>query len=189
MGTRNLTCVQLDGAIKVAQYCQWDGYPSGQGRTIRDFIIKEMDKKLFCEKVRSLKQVTDRRVNNLWKKCGADGSGLCSLEVSKKFRKNYPQFHRDTGAEILKLIQEGKTKEVFLELNFAKDSLFCEYCYVVNLDNDILEVYEGVNKTPLNKKEKFYSDKPDDEGYYPVKLKKKFAFKKLKPLPNYFKRR
>ena len=28
MGTRNLTCVFKDGEYKVAQYGQWDGYPS-----------------------------------------------------------------------------------------------------------------------------------------------------------------
>lgn len=31
MGTRNLTCVVLDGEFKVAQYGQWDGYPEGSG--------------------------------------------------------------------------------------------------------------------------------------------------------------
>lgn len=32
MGTRNLTCVVLDGKYVVSSYGQWDGYPSGQGK-------------------------------------------------------------------------------------------------------------------------------------------------------------
>lgn len=31
MGTRNPTAVVLDGEYKLAQYGQWDGFPSGQG--------------------------------------------------------------------------------------------------------------------------------------------------------------
>lgn len=38
MGTRNLTFViDKEGQVKVAQYGQWDGYPSGQGATILEF--------------------------------------------------------------------------------------------------------------------------------------------------------
>lgn len=31
---------------------------------------------------------------------------------------------------------------------FLKNSLFCEYAYIVNLDNDTLEFYVGFNKSP-----------------------------------------
>ena len=33
MGTRGLTMVVSKGKTRVAQYGQWDHYPSGQGRT------------------------------------------------------------------------------------------------------------------------------------------------------------
>ena len=38
MGTRHLICVVKDGEFKVAQYGQWDGYFSGQGQNILNFL-------------------------------------------------------------------------------------------------------------------------------------------------------
>ena len=40
MGTRNLTIVISDDKRKIAQYGQWDGYPSGQGVTALKFLRK-----------------------------------------------------------------------------------------------------------------------------------------------------
>ncbi len=52
MGTRNLTCVYLDGKCKVAQYGQWDGYPEGQGVTCLNFLRDEMVEPKFREELR-----------------------------------------------------------------------------------------------------------------------------------------
>ena len=50
MGTRNLTMViDRAGKLKVAQYGQWDGYPSGQGATILAFA-KDKEKMAKLEK-------------------------------------------------------------------------------------------------------------------------------------------
>jgi hypothetical protein len=39
MGTRNLTkVIDKNGELVVAQYGQWDGYPSGQGVNMLSFI-------------------------------------------------------------------------------------------------------------------------------------------------------
>ena len=56
MGTRNLTIIVEDNKHKVAQYCQWDGYPEGQGRTCYNILkdkvkltmLKESYQTLFC---------------------------------------------------------------------------------------------------------------------------------------------
>ncbi len=34
MGTRNITRVISDGEVKINQYCQWDGYPTGRGADV-----------------------------------------------------------------------------------------------------------------------------------------------------------
>ena len=74
MGTRNLTMVLLDDKIVVAQYCQWDGYPSGQGETVVKFI-QNMNKEKFIEQLRKLEYADDEYVNKLWKDLGATDTG------------------------------------------------------------------------------------------------------------------
>jgi len=47
MGTRNLTCVVSGGKYIIAQYGQWDGYPSGQGVTALEFLRKKGNQALL----------------------------------------------------------------------------------------------------------------------------------------------
>lgn len=56
-------------------------------------------------------------------------------------------------------------------INFAANSLFCEYGWVIDLDKNTFEGYEGFNREALTENERFYflSDKAED-GYMPVKL-------------------
>lgn len=46
MGTRNITRVISNGQLKVCQYCQWDGYPTGAGRDIIDFLRETDDERM-----------------------------------------------------------------------------------------------------------------------------------------------
>lgn len=50
--------------------------------------------------------------------------------------------------------------------DFIKDSLWCEWGYIINLDNKTFEVYKGFQKEPNNNR---YACK-DDNGYYNCKL-------------------
>jgi hypothetical protein len=47
MGTRNLVAVYLDGIHRIAQYGQWDGYPSGQGKTVLSFLRETLAERGF----------------------------------------------------------------------------------------------------------------------------------------------
>ena len=163
--------VLKDGKIKVAQYGQWDGYPTGQGETIRKFLTKDVIWDTFEDKIDAIKEITTKELEDYWSNCGVITKDDCVTdEAYNKFMTLYPELNRDTGAQILELIQnKEKGLKLLSSLAFITDSLFCEYAYLINLDNDTLEVYTGFNKQPLTKKDRFYKYISDGK-YYPCKL-------------------
>lgn len=174
MGTRNLTAVQSDGKYKVGQYCQWDGYPSGQGITILT-ALRALTPSAFKQKVDALKQLTADEVHECWKACGADDSGWVGMDVSDKFKEKYPQLHRDFGGKIIEAIDSGAVTEVYSDVSFAGDGLFCEWAYVIDLDKNTFEVYSGFGKGTLKRGGRFNSlkrrkTKRDPDPYNPVSM-------------------
>lgn len=194
MGTRHLICVVKDGEYKVAQYGQWDGYPSGQGLIVLGFLTKEMDRTLFESKIDELSWITDDEHKAQWAECGADpDTDLVSIDIAEKHAEKHPENSRDTGGKILAVIQNSnKPLKLVNQLKFAGDSLFCEWAYVVDLDKNTLEVYTGFNKEPLKKDERFAQfDKESnsveldgdtiirEREYHPVAFAKSFALNNL----------
>jgi hypothetical protein len=178
MGTKHLVCVVKDNQYKVAQYGQWDGYPSVQGIDILNFLCT-MDRPLFERKISEVAWITDNEYKEQWAKCGARGN-LVSTEVAEKHTILYPENSRDTGAKILSLIQNSVNPiKLVNSIGFANNSLYCEWGYVIDLDKNTFEVYEGFNQKPLSQDARFYQEKSDDNGYYPIKLVKSFSIENL----------
>lgn len=182
MGTRNLTMVQLNGAYKVAQYGQWDGYPSGNGLVILKFLRKcNID--VFCKKVKHARLISDEEYAKYWQEIGIDinKEQFVDIEKSEEFKALHPSLNRDMGADILEYIYNQPEKRVDLigAINFAKNSLFCEWGYVVDLDKNTFEVYKGFNKTPLHKGDRFHFNGAAADGYYPIKLLKSYDLDNL----------
>lgn len=165
MGTRNLTAVQIDGEYKIAQYGQWDGYPSGQGHTILEFL-KSWDRPSFEEKLRASAFVTDSEIDEINRTIEREG-------LHDKWQSRWPTLTRDAGAEILGLVARGEPGiKLKSTISFAAESLFCEWAYVLDLDTNKLEVFRGFNQSPLTEEDRFFGIEPEDpsEGYHGVKL-------------------
>ena len=68
--------------------------------------------------------------------------------------------------------EENKFAECFsFDVDFLYDSLFCEYAYIINLDECVLEFYKGFNKNP--KANGRYANNTiyrDENSYYGVAL-------------------
>ena len=81
------------------------------------------------------------------------------------------------------LLENGST-ELRNEITFAKDSLFCEWAYVVNLDTEMLEVYRGFQETPLEPSDRFYHLQEENSKYYPIRKTFEISFKTLYEMTN-----
>lgn len=179
MGTRNLVAVQLDGQYKVAQYGQWDGYPEGQGMGCLEFLRKEMDEELFKAALRKTSFISDKELKALWKKYGADNRGMMSVKEANRIVRDYPQFSRDTGSGILKLVQKHPEGiKLQNSIDFIGDGLFCEWAWVIDLDKRTFEGFRGFNQTPLALGERFYQF-GSDKRYQPPRLTASFSLDEL----------
>ncbi len=183
MGTRNLTMVIKQEKPVIAQYGQWDGYPSGQGVKILNFLTTKSIKK-FKKKLELVRFATDEdkaEVESFMNSIGSS-DGWMTMDQSDKYNRKYPLLGRDNGADVLYMIQDNNNPVFLMDSsNFANNSLFCEWAYVVDLDKETFEVYEGFNQTPLDKSERFYSpEKTDtDSKYHPVRLLKSYSLNDL----------
>jgi hypothetical protein len=185
MGTRNLTMVIQKEETKIAQYGQWDGYPSGNGVKILTFLrnkkrVEKLRKKLNV--VRFSTADDEKKVDKFLKSIGSK-DGWMTMDQSAKYQQEFPFLTRDLGAGILEAVANSKAKEIVLtdSTDFAGDSLFCEWAYVVDLDKNILECYSGFNKEPLAEGERFAKIPKckDDSDYSAIRLLKKYDLNEL----------
>lgn len=186
MGTRGLTVVIMDGEHRIAQYGQWDHYPEGQGVTAMNFCRKnlttEEGREKFRKALKRTKFIDQEHMDKIMKRLGISGKWM-NMEQAERFKTKYPALSRDAGAEILDLVLKGK-KLLRDGIDFASESLFCEWAYVVDLDKMALEVYEGFQTAP-HKRGRFADMEVEERAevsgskYYPVALVATFDFDKL----------
>lgn len=179
MGTRNLTAVFIDGEYKIAQYGQWDGYPEGQGITCLEFLRDKMDETKFKSALRECTFITDAELSDLWAKYTDSTDGWVTYEDAQRFGNDYPEFSRDTGANVLELVQDKGVRKLHNQIDFAADGLFCEWAWVVDFDKRTFEAYEGFQKTPTTEADRFYFLKDKEKEYSPVKICASFCLDDL----------
>jgi hypothetical protein len=169
------------GKTKVAQYGQWDGYPEGQGLTAL-FFLKSTNLERFKLKLDQCRFGTTDELKKIYLQF-TDNDYLTEEQHKRFMSSEYGHLSRDHGAKILGLILDSPSGLILSDQSdFAADSLFCEWCYVIDFDKNTFEVFKGCNHEPLAKGERFFNLNPSEPSkYYPVK---KVAEFKLGSLPN-----
>ena len=171
MGTRHLTIVKQNGEVKVAQYGQWDGYPDGVGTDIVNFLHEirspEMMERFrrrvaLCrwatqEDIDSINEAMEMTeleapINQLYPEFSRDTSArLLWLIMNGKKSYLLPENQQERlGSTQFDLhaaiIAEEESEEATLlnnSIDFGSDRTFCEWAWVIDLDEDKLECYCG----------------------------------------------
>lgn len=146
MGTRGFTGLVVDGEEKIG-YQQYDSYPSGVGAVVLGQLremVKDMDS--LRASARALKVVsndvppTEAEVEQL--------RGYADLSVSNQTTEDWYCLLRNTHGDLNVILEAGYVEDVH---TFPLDSLFCEYGYLVDLDNEVFQVYKGFQKSTPTK--------------------------------------
>jgi hypothetical protein len=161
MGTRGLTKVIYEGDIKVAQYGQWDHYPSGQGVAILSFLRGEGNLELLKNGIKNIKTISDETLDKYVNEFSDNENGMMTMEQAESFKDKYPSLSRDTGGEILSVIANATTDvPLVLDPEFENDDLFCEGVYTVDLDQSMF-----ISRYADRLLVFMFDNLPTDEGY------------------------
>jgi hypothetical protein len=151
MGTRGAFGIRINGADKVT-YCHFDSYPSGLGRSVVDWLAGIIKR----DSVGKLKRDADklRVIDGKTPPTSVEQATLSKYAdtgVSRQSTDDWYCLLRRTQGDPAAILKAG----VMLDgADFLRDSLFCGYAYIVNLDSMKLEVYQG------------FQDKKHDRGRY-----------------------
>lgn len=117
MSTRGLTGFRLNGTLK-AMYNHGDSYPEHLGQQVLE----------FCKLVDWSNPIIKERVANV------------------KLVHWYSLLYSLPGVGILNQVIRGKVKHMTDDGNFLVDEVFCEWAYIINLDEETLEVWHKAKK-------------------------------------------
>lgn len=161
MGTRGCYGFRKNGTDKLT-YNHFDSYPSYLG----EIMVK------FC------KETSIKEMNEIFDKIIlVDESSMPTKEQIAECIKFYDgTVSNQTPDDWYCLLRNAqgnpsayKTGLKYMTdcADFIKDSLFCEYAYIINLDTNCLEFWIGFQREPS------YGNRygtEDDRGYYPCKM-------------------
>ena len=164
MGTRGLLGFVIDDIVK-ASYSQFDSYPSGLGVDVANWAKGVIDWGEVADQVRNLTVV--------------DEGESPAAEQANRLAK-FTDSHVSTGDDWYSTLRNCQGDPAAIlesgfildSVAFAKDSLFCEWAYIVNLDTQVIEIYQGFQKE-VHSDGRFASEE-GMRGYYPVRLVRVF---------------
>ena len=168
MGTRGAYGYRMNDEDKIV-YNHFDSYISGGlGEDIMTFCSLHTTDEMvesftFMFAIKEDKKPTKKQI----KECAA----WTDMSVTGSKEPNWYQLLRKTQGKLEAYLENGIPYYVDYK-DFLKNSLFCEWAYIINLDTKKLEIYSGFNKKPVGDGRYASLQIDDEKDYYGVVLQK-----------------
>ncbi|CAA7262424.1 unnamed protein product [Cyclocybe aegerita] len=149
MGTRGLLGFII-GAQRHAAYNHYDSYPEALGEQIVAFLLSlkgPEDYNKMAGLVRKITWVDERSTPPPELQRKYSELGFSNLQVGNESLEDwYCLLHKMQGAAALPAIQSGDLVHLAESIDFLKDSLFCEWAYFIDFENQIFETWGSGKK-------------------------------------------
>ena len=171
MGTKGIYGFRKNGVDKLT-YNNMDSYPSALGEQIVNFCMETS--------LEELNNIFDRIImvdeNN---KPTQEEYKICTNHIKLPIY-DPDTLWRTTLRKVEGYIYVYKNGLPYMldHIRFINDSLFCEYGYIINLDDKVLEFWRG-GQSKKPQEENRYGIEKNDDGYYPCKLVISFPLNNL----------
>lgn len=170
MSTRGAYGFRVDGIDKIT-FNHFDSYPEGLGQTIVDFLRKTPREELVQAARRIVLVNEDSRPSS---EQIAECRKFADLSVGRQTIDSWYCLLRQAQGK--PQAYTNGLRYMIDNRDFLADSLFCEWAYVMNLDDNVLEVYRGFQKKRDCNSRNRYRDLPRlNKKYYPVALIAEFS--------------
>jgi hypothetical protein len=176
MSTRGVMGIRHNGVDKL-MYNHSDSYPTGLGaelvEALSPFVNDASGLDYLRAKAAALKMVQEN--SKPTKAQQKELSGIAHLGVGSQSLDDWYCLLRQAQGDLLLTLEIGYGVD---SSEFVKDSLFCEWAYIVNLDERTFEVYQGFQEKKHNKG-RFAGKQDTDSKYYPVALKASYPLNSI----------
>ena len=159
MGTRHQQkVIDENGILKVSQYGQWDGYPSGQGIEILKFLSVKSDVEKLKSKLKEVRFLDKDGVDKEFFDSYNENAPEWSRDPDNRTEHQIKWFEslisRNIGSDIYKNIIDYDSEVILIE----SDGSWCEGFYTIDFQKNVFisEFYDerfefSLDNLPTNK--------------------------------------